>query len=257
MLRLPVSGLQIAIRQPTGAEDVLLQEVQPGNAALALELIGRLVRAVDEAPANWRDLPVSDLEALLLMIRQAVVGDTISTDTCCPAPGCGARVDVAFGIGKYLASRRVRTVKDVEKGAEENWFRLRGEGVEFRLPAAGDLLAIERGTAPERELQQRCIRPAGLKPALRRRAENAMEAMAPRYSADLSGTCPECGTVFDVHFDVRSFVLQELRNHGASVYQDVHLLALHYKWPEDNILALPRNRRSYYAEMLRDPEVAN
>jgi len=54
-----------------------------------------------------------------------------------------------------------------------------------------------------------------------------------------------------VYFDVESYVVQELSQHAAGIYQDVHLLALHYKWPEDQILALPRNRRRQYVELLR------
>ena len=256
MLRLPVSGLQVIIRQPTGVEDVLLQEVQFARAALAVDLIGRLVRTAGGAPLDWREIPASDLEALLLLMRRTILGDLVSSDARCPAAECGARVDVSFRIGKYLESRKIRMAKRVEKSAEERWFRLAGEDVEFRLPAVADLLSIDGCPAAPRELAQRCVRPADLAPALRHRVEAAMETMAPRYSSSLAGTCPECGTGFHVYFDVLSYVIQEFRNHGACVYQDVHLLALHYNWPEEDILALPRNRRTQYAGMLRGPEVA-
>jgi hypothetical protein len=254
MLRLNVSGLQITIRRPTGVEDMLLQERQSGSVELALDVVSRLVQAADGARVSWRELCVSDLEALLLMMRQNILGDMISTDARCPAAGCGARVDISFGIGEYLQSRRPRKVKNVEQSPRKNWFRLQGEAVEFRLPTAGDLLAIENHADPHRELANRCMRPTTLKPALRRRVENAMEALSPRYSSTLKGVCPECGAGFEIYFDVRSFVLQELHNRAAGVYQDVHLLALHYKWPEEQILALPQNRRAYYAEMLRGAE---
>jgi hypothetical protein len=83
-----------------------------------------------------------------------------------------------------------------------------------------------------------------------------MEAMAPRLSRPMLGRCPECKADIPFYFDVHSFVLQELRDHAASVYHDVHLLALHYKWPEGQILELPRSRRMQYAEMLREQEAA-
>jgi len=83
-----------------------------------------------------------------------------------------------------------------------------------------------------------------------------MEAIAPAFSRSMVGRCPECNQAFDFHFDVFSFVLRELRNHAASIYQDVHLLALHYKWPERQILKMPRSRRLQYVEMLRDQGVA-
>jgi hypothetical protein len=59
----------------------------------------------------------------------------------------------------------------------------------------------------------------------------------------------------EVYFDVETYVLREWSDRAAGIYQDVHLLALHYKWPEDRILALPRNRRMQYVEMLRDQGV--
>jgi hypothetical protein len=78
-----------------------------------------------------------------------------------------------------------------------------------------------------------------------------MEALAPRFSRELTGLCPECHAGMNFYFDVQQFVLRELRDHTAMVFQDVHLIALHYKWPEENILALPRSRRELYAEALR------
>ena len=53
------------------------------------------------------------------------------------------------------------------------------------------------------------------------------------------------------YFDVQQFVLRELRDHAASVYEDVHLLAFHYKWTEEDILRLPRSRRAHYTEAVR------
>jgi hypothetical protein len=258
MLRLPVSGLQVIIRQPTGAEDVFLQEMRGANAAVALELIGRLVRTADGAPVDWREISVSDLETLLLVLRQATVGDLISTEVRCPAAGCEARVDVAFRIGEFLASRKANRPQRVKDLGDGKWFAVKhdGDGVEFRLPTGGDLLAIDGHPAPYRELGQRCIRPAGLTSASWRRAESAMEALAPRFSSILTGECPECGIAFECYFDALLFVLRELRSHAAGVYQDVHLLALHYKWPEQEILALPRNRRTAYVEMLGGGGVA-
>jgi hypothetical protein len=47
-------------------------------------------------------------------------------------------------------------------------------------------------------------------------------------------------------------VLRELRDHAATIFEDVHLLAVYYKWPEEDILALPRSRRLRYGAALRD-----
>jgi hypothetical protein len=155
-----------------------------------------------------------------------------------------------------MASQKARRPRAVQQTDAPGWFGLAGETVKFRLPSARDLAALVEGPRPESDLFRGCVEPADVPVRLRRRIERAMEALAPPLSRTLTGRCPECGRSIDIYFDVRSFVLPELREHAASVYQDVHLLALHYKWPEEDILALPRSRRMHYAEMLRDQGMA-
>ena len=60
----------------------------------------------------------------------------------------------------------------------------------------------------------------------------------------------------DVDFAVQPFVLRELYERAAGVYYDIHLLAQHYKWSEETILALPQKRRMRYVELLRNQGVA-
>jgi hypothetical protein len=100
------------------------------------------------------------------------------------------------------------------------------------------------------------MQPAEMPARLRKRIENAMDALAPSLSHEVQGRCPDCGTIIRTYFDVQTYVLHELRDRAASVYQDVHLLAFHYKWTEESILELPRNRRLQYAEMLRQEKGA-
>jgi len=251
MFRLPVTGFEVALRKPTGAEELLLHEKSNSSAELALELIARVATRVDGEPAEWSVLPVPDFEALLLRLRQATLGDTVRADTTCTTSSCGARVDVSFRIEGYLEHERPRTPSAVEADAERGWFRLRGEVVRFRLPVVADQLAATQCDRPERELMRLCIQPAEIGARLRKRVEVAMASLAPPVSRLLEGQCPECRAALTVYFDVQSFVLRELRERVASLYHDVHLLAFHYKWAEETILALPRDRRMCYAEMLR------
>lgn len=254
--RLPVSGLCVTVQSPTGLEDLLIREWRASDSALALELFGRLVQTEDGTPANFGELPAADGQALLLSLRQAALGDLVRAETRCSAPQCAARVDVNFRIGEYLAAQRIRKRKSLREGDKNGWFSFAGESVQFRLPTCADLSAIAVEREPYQALIRRCIDPSGVSWRLRKRVEEAMEAIAPSFSRSMAGRCPECNQAFDFRFDVHSFVLRELRNHAASVYQDVHLLALHYKWPEQQILLMPRSRRIQYVEMLRDQGVA-
>ena len=78
-----------------------------------------------------------------------------------------------------------------------------------------------------------------------------METLAPSLSQKLQGECPECGAGAALYFDAQQFVLLELRDQAVFLYDDVHLLAREYHWSQAEILALPRSRRTRYAEMVR------
>src|SRR5579875_1116465 len=105
MPRLPISGMQVAFRQPTGWEDLLLQETAFAGAAWWLTLVERVVEAANGGKPDWKELTVYELDTLLLLLRQKMVGDLILSSTICDKPPCGARVDISFRIGEYLASQ--------------------------------------------------------------------------------------------------------------------------------------------------------
>jgi hypothetical protein len=250
-VRLPISGIEVMLREPVGAEDILLLEAPVYDTAFALELIARLAAPVNRQALEWSDLYVTDLDTLLLLLRQMLLGNLIRTDIVCPAADCGARIDVAFSIGEYLAHHRPGTARGVEAADESGRFRLRNTSVSFRLPTVADQLQVAGVAKPERELIRRCIRPADIPTRLLRRVETAMETLAPSLSQDFQGQCPQCAINVDMYFDVQQFVLSELRDQATSIYEDVHVLALHYHWSQAEILALPRGRRVHYGEMLR------
>lgn len=251
MVRLPVSELELALRQPAGAEDILLLEAQSNDAGLALALVSRLTQLVDNTAVHWEDLSVSDLEFLLLTLRQLVFGDWIRTDAICPTQGCGKRIDISFRISEYLSHHAPRRSPAIVPSETPGWFQLSNTAVTFRLPTVGDQLAITLHTHPEQALRQRCLRPSDISTKLRRRVETAMEALAPNLSDDLQGQCSECGSTVTLFFDVTQFTLQELRRQAASVYEEIHLIASSYQWTEAAILELPHHRRQQYAEQVR------
>jgi hypothetical protein len=251
MVRLPVSRWKLRLRQPAGAEDILLLEHPTNDPDLALALVARLAEPVGDTTVNWEELSVSDLEFLLLTLRQMVFGDWIRTDAVCPTHGCGKRVDVSFRIRDYLSHHAPRRSPAILPSETPNWFQLRNTDVTFRLPTVADQIAIFHHPQPEQALSQRCLRPSDISAKLRRRVETAMEALAPNLSDDLQGQCVECGTLVTLFFDVQQFTLQELRRQAALVYEEIHLLASSYQWTEAAILALPHHRRQQYAEQVR------
>jgi hypothetical protein len=250
LISLPVSGIGVEVSPPGGREDVMLAEAARCDTGLALRLIERVVRPVEE-DVDWNELTVTDLDALVLHIRRTVFADVIRTTVRCTAGGCGQRVDIAFGIASYLAHHRPRRAGGVEPADRPGWFRLGDHAARFRLPSGADMLAARRSPRPKHELRRRCVAPDDAGGPVLRRVERAMEALAPSLAGDLSGRCPECGGGLTLGFDPQAYCLGELRIQAVGVYEDVHDLARAYGWSEDQILALPRARRIRYAELVR------
>jgi hypothetical protein len=248
MPQLPISGIEVTLRQPAGGEDLMLSEAVRYDTSLALALVNRLA----SPSRDWSQLCVTDLEALLLLIRRDVLGDEIRTDASCGVRDCGARVDISFRVEKYLGHHRPRVARGVEREGEGEWFRFADNAARFRIPTAADVVATASTQDPEIELLRRCVVPVPVLSRVRCRVETALEALAPGLSHAVHGECKQCRAQISVYFDVQEFVLRELRSRAASIYRDIHLLASRYQWPEESILALPCARRMHYAAMIAD-----
>jgi hypothetical protein len=238
MYRLPASGLLVDTRPPGGTEDIMLWDADDCDRTLALALVGRLT-----AVSKPADLVVHDFEALLLHLHGLVFGDTIHADASCR---CRQRIDVTFSTSAFVASRAPRRPRGVAAAPEPGWFTLSGEDASFRLPTIGDQIALAAADDPVAALAARCVRP----PLTSARIERAMAALAPPLSGEVAGTCPYCRAPVAFAFDVPSFVLRELQVQSSLICDDVHLLASHYHWTEERILALPPRRRQRYVEMV-------
>lgn len=255
MLHLPVAGLSVEMHLPTGADEIAL--VEAGNPAVevAVALLASIVRRSDGGALDWSSLSMTDIDLLLLRLRQRTIGDRISAEVVCRAAECGERVDIVFSITDYLGHHRPRPRARVA-AIDDTWFRLDGTDIEFRVPSVSDQLAIAGEGRPEQALVQRCIRPPETGSTARRRVETAMEAMAPSLAAELQGTCPDCGAAVSAFFDPLQYVLSELREQAAFVYDEVWAIAQLTQWSEADILALPAARRARYAE-LAQPAMVN
>lgn len=249
---LPVSGLAVTLNPLTGAEEMLLLEAasDQGEAALVLALLERVARTTPDRP-DWAGLAITDADALLLSLRQAVFGDRMQAESACPDPECGARIDLSLSVAAYLAHHAVTWPRGVETEEESGWFRLRDTAITFRRPTLGDQIAAARQADPAAALQERCLRPFPLPARRRQQVERALEALAPSLNGALQALCPECGASLLLPFSPRAFTLRELREQAAFLYADIHLLAREYHWPEAAILSLPRRRRLHYAEAIR------
>jgi hypothetical protein len=252
MIMLPVSGVVLSVREPTGEDELFLVETALAPLSALLELARRVASTAAGGPLDWTSLPATDIDAAALVIRRSWLGDAIRTDTLCPAPGCRERIDVSFGIGDYIEHHRPRRPRGITTGPEEGWFALAGATVRFSIPTVADLLEATSAGRPAQTLSARCIDAAEISPALARRLDRALAGLAPRLDDLLGGSCPACGHQVTMRFDPLAYTLAELRNAFSGIHLETHALAAAYGWPEQEILALPRSRRRRYASIIAD-----
>jgi hypothetical protein len=252
MFRMPISGIEVEFRRTTGHEDLLLLESHGDPLSTSIRLVERLAQRRDGETLNAAELPLADLEAMLLELRRSLIGDTVASRGKCPRPECATPIDVSFSIADYLRSHDTRRPADVTPlESRPEWFEMRGRKVQFRLVTAADLAAAAMSSAPELELVRRTIRVASAAELKRnqRRVQKAMEQLAPPFSGEIEGQCPECGERVNFWFDVPAYVLRELRFDAELLYEDINQLAMRYHWSEREILDLPRQRRMQYVEL--------
>jgi len=252
----PLSGLAITLREPTGADDLLLAEYRGDDPHLVLRLVERLA----EADVEWGELAVFDIDTLILRLRQAVIGDRVSSHVACA--GCGGQAELSFEIETYLTHQRPHEGPlqkrnwGVSGPDDAGWRRLTGaDGTQprFRLPTLNDQIAVAGAPDAPLALAQRCVEPHPLPAKLAARVETALGAYAPPLAGPLRGPCPNCGAAIEARFKARQYCLQELGYRARFVYDDVSILAERYHWSERAILAMPYGRRAQYSERARGP----
>ncbi len=249
---LPVSGIQLAVREPTGEDELYVVETGLAPLTTLLELAGRVATAVDGEPVDWATLPATDLEAAALIIRQRWIGDAIRADIRCPGLECHERIDVSFGIDDYMRHHRPRRPRSVAEAPVGGWFTLTGATVRFRLPTIADRLAAAYASHPADTLCERCVKAPEISRALARRLDRALSALAPSLNDLVGGSCPACGQDVTMRFDPLGYTLTELRNAFSGIHLETHALAYAYGWPEAVILALPSSRRRRYASIIAE-----
>jgi hypothetical protein len=258
---LPVSGAAIVLTAPTGQADLLLAEGRPEDPVLALAFVESSARGAELL--DFAALPATDMDTLIVRLRQASLGDRVVADVSCSQPGCRCRVDISFGLDDYLAHHRPKTApaRGRHWAAEVSvdrpgFFVAQGQGkdttqVEFRLPTLADLITVTPLDNPADELAALCLLAQAPTPRQRALAERAMAALAPPLSGPIAGQCPQCGAAISALFDARVYCLRELRERARFVYDDIDVLAERYHWSEQEILNLPNERRGVYAERAR------
>jgi hypothetical protein len=248
--------------RPVGGEDELflldtMDTRPPSERATSL-----LSRCLLDGQDHVGRLTVGDREALLLQLRRLTYGEELNCIVSCPAERCGERMDVVLQVSDLLLASYDEARRTYELSLDSAGMSY---GVTFRLPTAGDLTrisglgsdALERGAS---DLLKHCVLvvtkdggtgtvddlPEDVRPAVAAR----MAELDPQAEIELDLECPACGFAFSVVFDAGAFFLRELDERASRLPAEIHTLAWHYHWSEQDILQMPAARRTRYLELI-------
>ena len=192
------------------------------------------------------ELPLGEVNAALLRLRESLFGPDIEAQVCCPQ--CGELLVIGLQVGQLLAEAQI---DDRRREVDVRGFR-------FRVLDSHDLAAIANEVDAEAaalHLLERCCigRPEGsmpLPPTILDEAEAELEAADPLADLSLAVRCDACGHSWEASLDAGSLLWQEVQRHVRGLLGEVDALARAYGWTEREVLALSPPRRAAYLGML-------
>jgi T4 bacteriophage base plate protein len=194
------------------------------------------------------DVPVGQVDARLLELRQLLIGRDVEATTACP--GCAEEVELEFALDDIRVEQQDGGVH-VEKSGYEVW---------CRSPTARDLELLAPPGDATRRLLARCIERAEhknksvgaskLPRAVLAALDDALERANAQADVVLSLICPACGCAWQVPFDIGAFLWEEVDARATALLLEIDALARAYGWREPDILALSPQRRARYLDLV-------
>jgi hypothetical protein len=183
-----------------------------------------------EQSADWWAAPVGARTAALLQLAGPAPMKPLLD---CPA--CGERIEAELPIDSLV-------------GLDPGVDCIDAAGVLLRRPTGADLCVLQRtGTLPARWWRVG----EGIGAAIDDDA--ALEALSeadPLVGFQLQCRCPACGLESTSEVDLETLALRRLAAAQARLEREVHALASHYGWTEEQILAVAPARRARYLALI-------
>ncbi|GAB6192453.1 hypothetical protein [Desulfocastanea catecholica] len=238
----------VELRELCGHDEIELDGV---NTAAALRLLGRLmgdapeINTSDRNP-NVRKLCASDRDALFAALHRQRWGDRIVSTLSCQ--GCSREFDLSFNLSTLQRS--------IYGDAKQASLKLTSEQHLTPPLAEQELAAADYGVAEgvvflaSWVAGNADIDSGGMTSETLSRLSDRLDAVAPLLDVDLKAICPECGHEQIARFDIQTFVMQRLLGEREQLLQDLHCMALNYRWSLSELLSLPTSTRRAMAERL-------
>lgn len=217
-----------------------------GVLAAIVEKVGQEDFGVEKAA----DLCVADRQWLMLQLARHLNGDLVWLTSTCGV--CSSSFDVSVNISDL-------PVKVSGKDFPHPHRSIQGFDVVLRVPTGLDqeaLMDIDDESAP-RFLLERCVATVNGKSPEKKwldalpesaihEIETALEDVSPSVATSLALDCPECGADQVVKLNPYGF----FRRGSGGLLEEIHMLAFHYHWSEQEILSLSRQRRRAYLQLI-------
>jgi hypothetical protein len=239
----PVTGeLERAIADSGFGMQGLPHQVTRILSACLAEVAGRAVDAdlVRALSAGDRQFLMLQLEALLNPLPRWV------TASC---RGCGELIQFQIQPGSL-------PVKPAGAGYPQTSLDLSVGRVLLRVPCGADEEAITEGPVEVLPLQRllgrllslndRPVEPACLSESDLERIDERLDEMSPQPGLIARIDCPYCRLGQEIAIDADAWIASD----GYQLDREVHTLALHYHWSEQEILQLSRRRRERYLQLI-------
>ena len=195
----------------------------------------------DLAPEAIADLPLGEVTASLLRLRETSFGTRIRSHVDCEL--CGQRLELTLDVRDLLqpvaneaADHRVADVA----------------GLRVRAPSLRDLAAVANepdAALGARQLLERCTTQgdaSAISDAALHDVEERLEALDPNADLAFNVHCESCGHQGTAQLDPGVLLWDEIDARARTLLGEVHLLARAYGWSEGEILALGAARRATY-----------
>jgi len=227
------------------ADDTVLDLWERGARAGPVDRMLLLLGAA--LPGQGRErcsaIPIGVCDAAILELRRATFGGRLDGRASCPR--CREEHEFDLDVDELLAGSAPGAAGEI---ALDN-------GLRFRLPDIGDLAAIAHHKdvdAAIRHLLQRCCvnAPPGSdwpQPLLDA-VEAGFDALGGAADIQLRLDCTACGEAWTDRLDVPGYVWEEIGWRARQLLDEVHALAAHYGWSEQQILTMSSVRRDAYLQ---------
>jgi hypothetical protein len=242
----------VLLRQLAGHDERALAEFAGMPLYARVNAFLERVASFEEGDAAelLRRLSIGDRVALMLHVRRLELGDSLDCTVSCVK--CGKAMSVVLSAARLL--NIVPTAPGVSYSVEASGLRLQVRPL--TVLDQDMLLDAKEGEDLEEELARACIvssdpqLPEKLPSQIIQAIGSKLEEVDPLSDIALDLACPECGHKFRASFNAEDFVFRELDIGQGDLESEVHWLALHYHWSENEILSLPVKRRRKYISLI-------